>query len=104
PRRPAGTPYRATGLRPGRNAASATGLSGSVMVNARTPPSGFRPGAAVGNPASALPGSGSAAASPDEVRRWLQAVPDPEIPVLSVVDLGVVRDVGWDGDACVVTI
>lgn len=35
---------------------------------------------------------------------WLQEVPDPEIPVLSVVDLGVVRDVRWDGETCVVVI
>lgn len=39
-----------------------------------------------------------------QVYAWLQEVPDPEIPVLSVVDLGVVRDVSWDGDACVVVI
>jgi len=43
-------------------------------------------------------------ASTGEVMHWLEAVPDPEIPVLSVVDLGVVREVGWDGDTCVVTI
>ncbi|WGH80208.1 1,2-phenylacetyl-CoA epoxidase subunit PaaD [Jannaschia ovalis] len=29
---------------------------------------------------------------------WLDAVPDPEIPVISVVDLGIVRDVRWQGD------
>lgn len=29
----------------------------------------------------------------DEILRWLEDVPDPEIPVLSVIDLGVVRDV-----------
>ncbi|SMY10030.1 1,2-phenylacetyl-CoA epoxidase subunit PaaD [Flavimaricola marinus] len=29
---------------------------------------------------------------------WLDAVPDPEIPVISVVDLGIVRDVAWHGD------
>src|SRR5512137_1159161 len=29
----------------------------------------------------------------------LAAVPDPEIPVVSVVELGIVRDLGWDGDA-----
>lgn len=29
---------------------------------------------------------------------WLDAVPDPEIPVISVVDLGIVRGVDWDGD------
>ena len=42
--------------------------------------------------------------SADQVYTWLQEVPDPEIPVLSVVDLGVVRDVSWDGEACVVVI
>ena len=35
----------------------------------------------------------------DTVWRWLAEVPDPEIPVLSVVDLGVVRDVAWQGPA-----
>ena len=40
----------------------------------------------------------------EQVYAWLQEVPDPEIPVLSVVDLGVVRQVGWDGETCVVTI
>ncbi len=43
-----------------------------------------------------------------QVWEWLAAVPDPEIPVLSVVDLGIVRDVSWVdetvGPACVVTI
>lgn len=29
----------------------------------------------------------------DQVWAWLQDVPDPEIPVVSVVDLGIVRDV-----------
>lgn len=38
------------------------------------------------------------------VMNWLHDVPDPEIPVLSVVDLGVVRAVAWDGSTCVVTI
>ena len=45
-----------------------------------------------------------ASASIEQVYAWLQEVPDPEIRVLSVVDLGVVRDVAWDGDACVVVI
>lgn len=39
-----------------------------------------------------------------QVWSWLDAVPDPEIPVISVVDLGVVRDVTVDGDAVAVTI
>lgn len=34
---------------------------------------------------------------PDTVWHWLADIPDPEIPVLSVVDLGVVRDVAWEG-------
>ena len=40
----------------------------------------------------------------EQVWSWLGDVPDPEIPVISVVDLGIVRDVAFDGDACVVTI
>lgn len=38
---------------------------------------------------------------------WLEEVPDPEIPVVSVVDLGIVRDVAWsneDPDAAVITV
>ena len=34
----------------------------------------------------------------------LADVPDPEIPVISVVDLGIIRDVEWDGDTLVVSI
>lgn len=33
-----------------------------------------------------------------QVWTWLDGVPDPEIPVISVVDLGIVRDVAWAGD------
>ncbi len=39
-----------------------------------------------------------------QVMRWLHEVPDPEIPVISVVDLGIVRGVSFEGEACVVTI
>jgi ring-1,2-phenylacetyl-CoA epoxidase subunit PaaD len=46
----------------------------------------------------------SAVVSSMQVMRWLEQVADPEIPVLSVVDLGVVRGVGWEGSTCVVTI
>lgn len=35
---------------------------------------------------------------------WLDLVPDPEIPVISVVDLGIIRDVAWDGDTLEVAI
>lgn len=43
-------------------------------------------------------------ASTEQVWSWLAEVPDPEIPVISVVDLGIVRDVAWEGERCVVTI
>ena len=39
-----------------------------------------------------------------QVWDWLGEVADPEIPVLSVVDLGIVRGVELDGDTCTVTI
>lgn len=35
---------------------------------------------------------------------WLAEVPDPEIPVISLTDLGIIRAVGWDGDTLVVTV
>ncbi|MCI2399259.1 1,2-phenylacetyl-CoA epoxidase subunit PaaD [Aliiroseovarius subalbicans] len=35
---------------------------------------------------------------------WLDAVPDPEIPVISLVDLGIIRDVTWEGDMLNVTV
>ena len=40
----------------------------------------------------------------DEIWRVLEAVPDPEIPVISVVDLGIVRDVEWRDDGLQVTV
>ena len=39
-----------------------------------------------------------------QVWDWLGQVADPEIPVISIVDLGIVRAVEWQGDQCVVTI
>jgi ring-1,2-phenylacetyl-CoA epoxidase subunit PaaD len=39
-----------------------------------------------------------------QVWAWLGEVPDPEIPVISVVDLGIVREVAIEGDEVVVTI
>jgi len=43
--------------------------------------------------------------SPEQVWAWLAEVPDPEIPVVSVVDLGIVRDVAWtDAGALMVTV
>ncbi|MGH9467819.1 MAG: 1,2-phenylacetyl-CoA epoxidase subunit PaaD [Terriglobales bacterium] len=39
-----------------------------------------------------------------EVRGWLEEVADPEIPALSVVDLGIVRGAAWHGEELEVTI
>jgi len=36
--------------------------------------------------------------------RALAAVPDPEIPVISVVDLGIIRDVEWSDDEWVISV
>ncbi|CAM4145886.1 phenylacetate-CoA oxygenase subunit PaaJ [Bordetella muralis] len=48
--------------------------------------------------------NGVAIVPPSQVMAWLEGVPDPEIPVLSVVDLGVIREVAWEDGTCVVTI
>lgn len=42
-----------------------------------------------------------AAVSREQVYEWLADVPDPEIPVLSILDLGIVRDVSVDGGVTV---
>ena len=47
----------------------------------------------------------AAAVTADQVWQWLGEVPDPEIPVISVVELGIVRDVAFEeGGECVITI
>lgn len=46
----------------------------------------------------------AAALSEEQIWAWLDEVPDPEIPVISVVDLGVVRGVSLAGDAVKLTI
>jgi len=40
----------------------------------------------------------------DTIYGWLDAVKDPEVPVLSVTDLGIVRKVEWEDDRLIVTI
>lgn len=37
----------------------------------------------------------------DEIFGWLAEIPDPEIPVVSITDLGIVRDVQCDGGVVV---
>lgn len=39
-----------------------------------------------------------------EILAWLEEVPDPEIPVISIVDLGIVRAVAWAGETLRVTV
>lgn len=40
----------------------------------------------------------------ETVWQWLSAVPDPEIPVISVVELGIVREVAWRDEFLIVTV
>lgn len=42
--------------------------------------------------------------SVSQVWDWLAEVPDPEIPVISLTDLGIIRDVEWQDDTLVVTV
>ena len=39
-----------------------------------------------------------------EIWEWLAEVPDPEIPVVNVTDLGIVRKLAWEEDTLVVTV
>jgi ring-1,2-phenylacetyl-CoA epoxidase subunit PaaD len=47
---------------------------------------------------SSRPGA-LARATPEQVMGWLDQVMDPEVPVVSVVGLGIVREVGWTDTA-----
>jgi len=39
-----------------------------------------------------------------QVWDWLSEVPDPEIPVITLTDLGIIRDVAYEGPTLVVTV
>lgn len=39
-----------------------------------------------------------------QVWEWLDAIPDPEIPVISLVDLGIIRGVDWEDDTLVIKV
>ncbi|MGH9392873.1 MAG: 1,2-phenylacetyl-CoA epoxidase subunit PaaD [Terriglobales bacterium] len=41
---------------------------------------------------------------PAAIWHWLEAIPDPELPSVSVVDLGIVREVAWRGAELAVAI
>ncbi len=47
---------------------------------------------------------GAMSVSEAQIWDWLETVPDPEIPVISVVDLGIIRDVSVAQDQVTVTI
>lgn len=53
---------------------------------------------------TAMPAARSAVVTPDDVRAWLDHVPDPEIPVLSVNDLGIVRDISIEDGKVTVSV
>lgn len=43
----------------------------------------------------------------EQIWSWLGEIPDPEIPAISILDLGIVRDVCWSGtdpEVCTVTV
>ena len=42
--------------------------------------------------------------SHEQIWAWLDSVPDPEIPVISIVDLGIIRNVTWEEDVLCVDI
>lgn len=42
--------------------------------------------------------------STEQVWHWLNEIPDPEIPAISLTDLGIIRDVAWAGDTLTVTV
>lgn len=43
-------------------------------------------------------------ASTEHIWNFLEQVPDPEIPAISIVDLGIIRDVSWLNDRLQITI
>lgn len=40
----------------------------------------------------------------EQVRAAVAAVPDPELPVVTIADLGILREVAFDGDRVIVTV
>lgn len=40
----------------------------------------------------------------EQIWTWLEDVPDPEIPAISLVDLGIIREVEWQKETLVITI
>jgi len=47
---------------------------------------------------------GNMTTSTEHIWNFLEQVPDPEIPAISIVDLGIIRDVAWLNDRLQITI
>jgi ring-1,2-phenylacetyl-CoA epoxidase subunit PaaD len=50
--------------------------------------------------------AGATVSPPTLAAIWalLGSIPDPEIPVISIVELGIVRNIAWEGDTLVVSV
>lgn len=55
------------------------------------------------HPAASAAGT-AARPSVEQLWSWLAEIPDPEIPVISLTDLGIIRGVSWAGDTLEVTV
>lgn len=42
--------------------------------------------------------------SVEQISAWLDEVPDPEIPVISLMDLGVIRKIHWNDDTLEISV
>ena len=40
----------------------------------------------------------------EHIKQLLSEIPDPEIPAINIIDLGILRDVSWSGDVCKILI
>ncbi|MCY4202844.1 MAG: phenylacetate-CoA oxygenase subunit PaaJ [Aestuariivita sp.] len=63
-----------------------------------------QPSQPVGDLASSAASTAQPRPTIDQIYKWLASVMDPEIPVLSVIDLGIIREVNWNGDALEIAI
>jgi ring-1,2-phenylacetyl-CoA epoxidase subunit PaaD len=48
------------------------------------------------------PGAQAQRVTASDIKRWLEVVADPEIPVVSIVDLGIVREIYQEGNLWIV--
>ncbi len=104
--RQAGHPHRAPRLSPRRDAAPPAHPSGRHLVRPSATTATAMNTTAMNTTAMTETANAPPASIP-QLWDWLAEVPDPEIPVLSVVDLGIIRNVAWssvDPGLCLVTV